>query len=80
MKAGRRAEGEYPNLMGEDNVVAMFGLLDVVGQGHITAAQHREGAYQITMSVCTASLTPFQSYAQVYFTCICTSVYVQPEA
>uniref|UniRef100_A0A8B9EZ15 EF-hand calcium binding domain 10 n=1 Tax=Amazona collaria TaxID=241587 RepID=A0A8B9EZ15_9PSIT len=42
VKAGRRAEGEYPNLMDEDNVVAMFGLLDVVGQGHITAAQYRE--------------------------------------
>ncbi|KAM4670632.1 EF-hand calcium-binding domain-containing protein 10 isoform 2-T2 [Amazona ochrocephala] len=43
VKAGRRAEGEYPNLMDEDNVVAMFGLLDAVGQGHITAAQYREG-------------------------------------
>ncbi|XP_061222268.1 EF-hand calcium-binding domain-containing protein 10 [Neopsephotus bourkii] len=42
VKAGRRAEGEYPNLMDEDNVVAMFGLLDVVGEGHITAAQYRE--------------------------------------
>ncbi|XP_065522319.1 EF-hand calcium-binding domain-containing protein 10 [Lathamus discolor] len=42
VKDGRRAEGEYPNLMDEANVVAMFGLLDVVGQGHITAAQYRE--------------------------------------
>ncbi|KAM9028308.1 EF-hand calcium-binding domain-containing protein 10 isoform 1-T2 [Ara ararauna] len=42
VKAGRRAEGEYPSLMDQDNVVAMFGLLDVVGQGHITAAQYRE--------------------------------------
>ncbi|XP_005148495.2 EF-hand calcium-binding domain-containing protein 10 [Melopsittacus undulatus] len=42
VKAGRRAEGEYPNLMDETNVVAMFSLLDVVGQGHITAAQYRE--------------------------------------
>ncbi|NWH63584.1 EFC10 protein, partial [Geococcyx californianus] len=41
VKAGRRAEGEYPYLMDEANLDAMFGLLDVVGQGHITAAQFR---------------------------------------
>ncbi|XP_030335676.1 EF-hand calcium-binding domain-containing protein 10 isoform X1 [Strigops habroptila] len=50
VKDGRRAEGEYPNLMDEDNVVAMFGLLDVVGQGHITAAQHREALKTLGLS------------------------------
>ncbi|NXU11088.1 EFC10 protein, partial [Pardalotus punctatus] len=44
VKAGRRGEGEYPFLMDEDNVDAMFSLLDVLGQGHIRAAQYREGA------------------------------------
>lgn len=48
VKAGRRAEGEYPFLMDEANVEAMFSLLDVLGQGSIRAAQYREGA-----SACT---------------------------
>ncbi|KFQ00029.1 EF-hand calcium-binding domain-containing protein 10, partial [Haliaeetus albicilla] len=42
VKAGKRAEGEYPYLMDEANLAAMFGLLDVVGQGHLTPAQYRE--------------------------------------
>ncbi|NWS65804.1 EFC10 protein, partial [Crotophaga sulcirostris] len=50
VKAGRRAEGEYPHLMDEDNLGAMFGLLDVVGQGHITAAQHREALKTLGLS------------------------------
>ncbi|NXY57506.1 EFC10 protein, partial [Callaeas wilsoni] len=44
VKAGRRAEGEYPFLMDEGNVDAMFSLLDVLGQGRIRPAQYREGA------------------------------------
>lgn len=44
VKAGRRAEGEYPFLMDEANVDAMFSLLDVLGQGYIRPAQYREGA------------------------------------
>ncbi|NXP74835.1 EFC10 protein, partial [Ramphastos sulfuratus] len=35
VKAARRGEGEYPELMDESNLEAMFSLLDVVGQGHI---------------------------------------------
>ncbi|NXW69593.1 EFC10 protein, partial [Hirundo rustica] len=45
VKAGRRAEGEYPFLMDEANVDAMFSLLDVLGQGYIRPAQYREGAH-----------------------------------
>ncbi|XP_071590062.1 EF-hand calcium-binding domain-containing protein 10 isoform X2 [Heliangelus exortis] len=50
VKAGRRAEGEYPYLMDEDNLVAMFGLLDVLGQGHITPAQYREALKTLGLS------------------------------
>ncbi|NXG65434.1 EFC10 protein, partial [Hemiprocne comata] len=50
VKAGRRAEGEYPYLMDEDNLVAMFGLLDVLGQGHITASQYREALKTLGLS------------------------------
>ncbi|NXX16405.1 EFC10 protein, partial [Podargus strigoides] len=50
VKAGRGAEGEYPSLMDESNLAAMFGLLDVVGQGHITAAQHREALKTLGLS------------------------------
>ncbi|XP_051469103.1 EF-hand calcium-binding domain-containing protein 10 [Apus apus] len=50
VKAGRRAEGEYPDLMDEENLVAMFGLLDVVGRGHVTAAQYREALKTLGLS------------------------------
>ncbi|XP_061874969.1 EF-hand calcium-binding domain-containing protein 10 [Colius striatus] len=50
VKAGKRAEGEYPNLMDETNLAAMFSLLDVVGQGHITPAQHREALKTLGLS------------------------------
>uniref|UniRef100_A0A8C5TVI8 EF-hand calcium binding domain 10 n=1 Tax=Malurus cyaneus samueli TaxID=2593467 RepID=A0A8C5TVI8_9PASS len=50
VKAGRRAEGEYPFLMDEDNVDAMFSLLDVLGQGHIRAAQYREALKTLGLS------------------------------
>ncbi|KFO73525.1 EF-hand calcium-binding domain-containing protein 10, partial [Cuculus canorus] len=40
--AARRAEGEFPDLMDDANLGAMFGLLDVLGQGHVTAPQFRE--------------------------------------
>ncbi|NXD23324.1 EFC10 protein, partial [Spelaeornis formosus] len=41
VKAGRRGEGEFPFLMDEGNVDAMFSLLDVLGQGYIRPAQYR---------------------------------------
>jgi len=44
VQAARRGEGEYPQLMDEGNLAAMFSLLDVLGQGRITAAQYSEGA------------------------------------
>uniref|UniRef100_A0A663EL36 EF-hand calcium binding domain 10 n=1 Tax=Aquila chrysaetos chrysaetos TaxID=223781 RepID=A0A663EL36_AQUCH len=50
VKAGKRAEGEYPYLMDEANLAAMFGLLDVVGQGHITPAQYREALKTLGLS------------------------------
>ncbi|NWS52144.1 EFC10 protein, partial [Chunga burmeisteri] len=50
VKAGKRAEGEYPYLMDESNLAAMFSLLDVVGQGHITAAQYREALKTLGLS------------------------------
>ncbi|XP_054065990.1 EF-hand calcium-binding domain-containing protein 10 [Rissa tridactyla] len=50
VKAGKRAEGEYPYLMDEANLAAMFQLLDVVGQGHITAAQYREALKTLGLS------------------------------
>ncbi|XP_010134293.1 PREDICTED: EF-hand calcium-binding domain-containing protein 10-like, partial [Buceros rhinoceros silvestris] len=50
VKAGRRAEGEYPYLMDESNLTAMFSLLDVVGQGHITPAQYREALRTLGLS------------------------------
>ncbi|NXL63708.1 EFC10 protein, partial [Chordeiles acutipennis] len=39
VQAASRAEGQFPHLMDEANLAAMFSLLDVVGQGHITPAQ-----------------------------------------
>ncbi|NWS97106.1 EFC10 protein, partial [Mionectes macconnelli] len=54
VKAGRRAEGEYPDLMDEANVEAMFGLLDVLGQGHISPVQYREALK--TLGLSTADL------------------------
>ncbi|XP_064300803.1 EF-hand calcium-binding domain-containing protein 10 isoform X2 [Phalacrocorax carbo] len=50
VKAGKRAEGEYPYLMDEANLAAMFELLDVVGQGHITPAQCREALKTLGLS------------------------------
>ncbi|NXS58402.1 EFC10 protein, partial [Brachypteracias leptosomus] len=50
VQAGKRAEGEYPYLMDEDNLAAMFSLLDVLGQGHITAAQYREALKTLGLS------------------------------
>ncbi|KAM6146118.1 EF-hand calcium-binding domain-containing protein 10 [Phoenicopterus ruber ruber] len=50
VKAGKRAEGEYPYLMAEANLAAMFSLLDVVGQGHITPAQYREALKTLGLS------------------------------
>ncbi|NWX68487.1 EFC10 protein, partial [Alca torda] len=50
VKAGKRAEGEYPYLMDEANLDAMFQLLDVVGQGHITAVQYREALKTLGLS------------------------------
>ncbi|KAM9292847.1 EF-hand calcium-binding domain-containing protein 10 [Morus bassanus] len=50
VKAGKRAEGEYPHLMDEANLGAMFELLDVVGQGHITPAQFREALKTLGLS------------------------------
>ncbi|NWU63784.1 EFC10 protein, partial [Pterocles burchelli] len=50
VQAGRRAEGEYPHLMDEANLGAMFQLLDVVGQGRITAAQYREALKTLGLS------------------------------
>ncbi|NWH71012.1 EFC10 protein, partial [Piaya cayana] len=41
VKAGRRAEGEFPDLMDDANLEALFGLLDVLGQGRISGAQGR---------------------------------------
>ncbi|KFP18140.1 EF-hand calcium-binding domain-containing protein 10, partial [Egretta garzetta] len=50
VKAGKRAEGEYPYLMDEANLVAMFQLLDVLGQGHITPGQYREALKTLGLS------------------------------
>ncbi|NXT48813.1 EFC10 protein, partial [Pluvianellus socialis] len=50
VKAGRGAEGEYPYLMDEANLAAMFQLLDVVGQGHVTAGQFREALKTLGLS------------------------------
>ncbi|NXM72618.1 EFC10 protein, partial [Serilophus lunatus] len=50
VKAGRRAEGEYPELMDEANLEAMFSLLDVLGQGRIRAAQYREALNTLGLS------------------------------
>ncbi|XP_056371689.1 EF-hand calcium-binding domain-containing protein 10 [Oenanthe melanoleuca] len=50
VKAGRRAEGRYPFLMDEANVDAMFGLLDVLGQGYIRLEQYREALKTLGLS------------------------------
>ncbi|KAM6416557.1 EF-hand calcium-binding domain-containing protein 10 [Pluvialis apricaria] len=50
VKAGKGAEGEYPHLMDEANLAAMFELMDVVGQGHITPAQYREALKTLGLS------------------------------
>ncbi|XP_068045741.1 EF-hand calcium-binding domain-containing protein 10 isoform X1 [Anomalospiza imberbis] len=50
VKAGRRAEGEYPFLMDEANVDAMFSLLDVLGRGYIRPAQYREALKTLGLS------------------------------
>ncbi|XP_010071306.1 PREDICTED: EF-hand calcium-binding domain-containing protein 10-like, partial [Pterocles gutturalis] len=50
VQAARRAEVEYPHLMDEANLGAMFQLLDVVGQGRITPAQYREALKTLGLS------------------------------
>ncbi|RLW02033.1 hypothetical protein DV515_00007520 [Chloebia gouldiae] len=50
VRAGRRAEGEFPFLMDEANVDAMFSLLDVLGQGFIRPAQYREALKTLGLS------------------------------
>ncbi|KFQ19486.1 EF-hand calcium-binding domain-containing protein 10, partial [Mesitornis unicolor] len=50
VKAARRAAGDYPYLMDEENLAAMFSLLDVVGRGHITAVQYREALKTLGLS------------------------------
>ncbi|NXF05194.1 EFC10 protein, partial [Smithornis capensis] len=50
VQAGRRAEGEYPELLDEGNLEAMFALLDVLGQGRITPAQYREALKTLGLS------------------------------
>ncbi|NXO04963.1 EFC10 protein, partial [Rhinopomastus cyanomelas] len=50
VKAGREAEGGYPELMDEADLGALFSLLDVVGQGHITAGQYREALKTLGLS------------------------------
>ncbi|NWH89628.1 EFC10 protein, partial [Aegithalos caudatus] len=50
VKAGRRDEGEYPFLMDEANVDAMFSLLDVLGQGYIRPEQYREALKTLGLS------------------------------
>ncbi|NXN07424.1 EFC10 protein, partial [Indicator maculatus] len=50
VKAGKRDESEYPYLMDEGNLEAMFSLLDVVDQGHIRAAQYREALKTLGLS------------------------------
>ncbi|XP_037243787.1 EF-hand calcium-binding domain-containing protein 10 [Falco biarmicus] len=50
VKAAERAEGEYPYLMDEANLAAMFSLLDVVGQGCIRPAQYREALKTLGLS------------------------------
>ncbi|XP_025953462.1 EF-hand calcium-binding domain-containing protein 10 [Dromaius novaehollandiae] len=48
--AGKRGEGEYPCLMDDSNLTAMFEMMDVVGQGYITAAQYREALRTLGLS------------------------------
>ncbi|KFP70494.1 EF-hand calcium-binding domain-containing protein 10, partial [Acanthisitta chloris] len=50
VKAARRAEGEYPQLLDDANLDAMFSLLDVLGQGHIRPAQYREALKTLGLS------------------------------
>ncbi|XP_075285029.1 EF-hand calcium-binding domain-containing protein 10 [Opisthocomus hoazin] len=50
VQAARRGEGEYPQLMDEGNLAAMFSLLDVLGQGRITAAQYSEALKTLGLS------------------------------
>ncbi|NXW42157.1 EFC10 protein, partial [Nyctiprogne leucopyga] len=50
VRAGSRAEGQFPLLMDEADLAAMFSLLDVLGLGHITPAQHREALKTLGLS------------------------------
>ncbi|NXI65063.1 EFC10 protein, partial [Anseranas semipalmata] len=50
VQAGRRGEGDYPCLMDESNLVAMFQMLDVADRGYITAAQYREALKTLGLS------------------------------
>ncbi|NXK49693.1 EFC10 protein, partial [Chauna torquata] len=50
VRAGRRGEGDYPCLMDEANLVAMFQMLDVADQGYITSAQYKEALKTLGLS------------------------------
>ncbi|NXY90644.1 EFC10 protein, partial [Alcedo cyanopectus] len=50
VQAARRAEGQFPQLLDESNLGAMFSLLDVLGLGHISAAQHTEALKTLGLS------------------------------
>ncbi|NXL87976.1 EFC10 protein, partial [Alectura lathami] len=50
VKAGRQGEGEYPCLMDESNVEAVFQLLDAEGEGSITPRQCREALKALELS------------------------------
>ncbi|XP_063997953.1 EF-hand calcium-binding domain-containing protein 10 [Pogoniulus pusillus] len=50
LKAGRRGAGPYPDLMDDTNLEAMFGLLDVVGQGHIAPAAYGQALKTLGLS------------------------------
>ncbi|KFV76342.1 EF-hand calcium-binding domain-containing protein 10, partial [Struthio camelus australis] len=51
LKAGKLAEGEeYPCLMDDSNLTAMFEMMDVVGQGYITSAQYGEALKTLGLS------------------------------
>ncbi|XP_062437183.1 EF-hand calcium-binding domain-containing protein 10 [Rhea pennata] len=54
VQAGKQGEGEYPYLMDESNLTAMFEMMDVAGQGYITSVQYKEALK--TLGLCTEGL------------------------
>ncbi|KGL80579.1 EF-hand calcium-binding domain-containing protein 10, partial [Tinamus guttatus] len=48
--AGKRGEGQYPCLLDDSNLTAMFQMLDVPGHGYITAVQYREALKTLGLS------------------------------